>query len=889
MRWKVCNLLLANPSMKKFYLFIIFLASFMSVKAAHIVGGEVVYNFLSKTATTTTYQVTVILFRDNLCTGCAVLPLNVSIGIFSKDNGRQVGNYISISRNNEDALSVTQSPPCLVNAPNFNYSGGYYTTTVTLDNNQAGYAISYQTCCRVNGIANLTVRQSGGGGGQGATYSTNIPGQNVLANLLNDNSARFQTGISIICYNKKFTLDFSASDADGDSLFYEFVEAYEAFPATDASFSTPESPPYSSVSYSAPYSDLQPLGGGSVVINSATGIITGTAPANAGKYVVAVQVSSYRNGVLLDQHRKDFLVTVSPCDFSSAELDLSYSNCKDSTFTFVNNNNSPNNLTFFWDFGDGSTSTEQMPVHTYADTGAYTIKLVINAGTACSDSSTAPLIVFPTFRTGFSDSSPACKNTAVIFRDSSVATYGPVNSWSWDFGDRAVGGSNNTANTSTTSHSYASSGTYKVTLISTSVKGCRDTLSKLISIVEKPVFTVGNDTLICIIDTLQLKAVGVTATNGIITWTPNYNINNVNSFSPLVSPDVTTTYTATYTDNSGCFASESVTINVVNDVTVMAMADTTICRTDSLRLNVVTDGLSFSWTPVALLSNPKLKNPLAFPTAASTTFRITASIGKCSKFDDVVVTTVPYPAANAGNDTTVCFGANIPLFATGGSNYSWSPTFFLTDPNIRNPISIAPPRTLEYVVTVTDILGCPKAVKDTIKISVIRLTANAGPRDTAIVLNQPLQLNATGGQFYVWTPTTFLNNANIPNPISNPTDSVTYYLTVSDSTGCFARDTITVRVFRLVAGLYVPTAFTPNGNGVNDVFRPIALGIRSLEYFKIYNRWGELVFETSELGKGWNGSYKGREQGTSAFVWEALATDYTGKRIFKKGSVVLIK
>lgn len=851
-------------------------------------GGEFIYNFVSKTSTSITYDVTLILFRDNTCTGCADLPVFVPIGIYNNDNRQRVGEFINVSRNSEVPLSITQSPACLTNAPNFNYSGGYYTTRITVDNNQAGYTVVYQTCCRVASIENIPGRPAPSTSGQGATYSTELPGLNVAANVVDDNSARFQTGISIICFNKRFTLDFSATDEDGDVLVYEFVEASEALRADNTGFDEPDGPPYPSVTYTSPYSALFPLGSGNVVINSATGIVTGIAPAQAGKYVVAVQVSSFRNGVLLNKHRKDFLVTVSPCDFSAAELDLGYSNCKDSTFAFVNNNNSPNNLTFFWDFGDGNTSNEEMPIHTYADTGAYTIKLVINAGTSCADSATAPLIVFPTFRTGFSESSPACKNTPVFFRDSSFATYGPVNSWSWNFGDPSSG-INNTANTQNTTHSYATAGQYNATLISTSVKGCRDTLRKLVTIVDKPIFNVGNDTLICVIDTLQLNTVGVTAATGTISWSPNTNIDNVNSFSPRVSPDVTTTYIATYTDNSGCFASDTIVIRVVNDVSVSAMADTIICRTDSLRLRVVSDGLSFSWTPVALLSNPTTQNPFAFPTAASTTFTVTASIGNCRRSDNVVVRTVPFPNARAGNDSTVCLGANVPLLASGGSSYSWSPTFFLTNANIRNPIAIAPPRTLDYIVTVTDTLGCPKAVRDTVRINVVRIVAAAGPRDTAIVLGQPLQLNATGGQFYLWTPSTFLNNPNINNPISNPTDSITYFLTVSDSIGCFGRDTITVRVFRLEPGLYVPTAFTPNGNSINDVFRPIALGIRSLDYFRVYNRWGELVFATSEIGKGWDGNYKGKEQGTSAFVWQALATDYTGKRIFKKGSVVLVK
>lgn len=877
--------------MKKILLSLFFISLTLISFAKHITGGEVIYDFVQNGNNSKVYTVTLILFRDNLCgNGCAQLPGVVSVGIYNNDNNTLFGGFRNISLSSEVPLAILAAPGCLSNAPNFNYSGGYYPITIDLPNNTNGYTFTYQTCCRISGIANVPPINNNQD--QGATYTSVIPGSNILQGIYNDRSARFQTGISIICYNKRYTLDFSASDPDGDSLVYSFCNAYDGGGATDAGYATPAPPAYNSLIYRPGYSGAEPFGSGgtpaaSANINPATGIITGIAP-NAGQYVVSVCVSSYRNGTLLDVHRKDFIITVSPCDLSSAELDLTYTNCKDSTFTFSNNNNSPLNIKFFWDFGDGNTSTQQTPTHTYADTGRYTIKLVVNQGTECADSATSSLLVFPQFKPDFSQNSPSCINVPVLFRDLSFATYGPVNSWVWNFGDPSSGASN-TSTIKNPLHPYATSGTYTATLISGSIKGCRDTVSKQVTIVDRPTFDVTNDTLICSVDTLQLNAVLGPGFSGTVVWSPNYKINNINSFNPLVYPDVTTTYVARYSDASGCTAIDSVKVRVVDFVTLNPMPDTTICRTDSVQLRVQSDGLTYSWSPAALLLNPNVQNPIALPTAASTTFRVKATIGKCSREADIKVKTVPYPRANAGQDTSICYGFNVQLQASGGSSYTWTPPFFLSATNIANPIVIRPTASVQYNVRVTDTLGCPKPINDSVLVKVVRIIANAGPRDTSVVLGQPLQLFATGGSIYNWTPPTYLNNANIANPLSNPKDSITYFLRVSDENGCFGLDTITVKVFRLAPGLYVPTAFTPNSNGVNDLFRPIALGIRSLESFRVYNRWGQLVFSTQKIGDGWDGNFKGDSQGTSTFVWYAEATDYLGKKIKQKGTVVLIK
>jgi gliding motility-associated-like protein len=205
----------------------------------------------------------------------------------------------------------------------------------------------------------------------------------------------------------------------------------------------------------------------------------------------------------------------------------------------------------------------------------------------------------------------------------------------------------------------------------------------------------------------------------------------------------------------------------------------------------------------------------------------------------------------------------------------------------------SPDRNIRYVVTIRDTLSCPKPVFDTVVVQVQKVTADAGPRDTSIVLNQLLQLNGTGGQFYLWSPSTGLDNPAIATPVANISDNIDYILTVSTSAGCFATDTISVKVYKVVPGIYVPNVFTPNGDGKNDVFRPIAIGMKQINYFKVFNRWGVMVYSSKEAlyeaAIGWDGNYRGRPQDPAVFVWIVEGVDYLDKKIVQKGTVTLIR
>lgn len=171
------------------------------------------------------------------------------------------------------------------------------------------------------------------------------------------------------------------------------------------------------------------------------------------------------------------------------------------------------------------------------------------------------------------------------------------------------------------------------------------------------------------------------------------------------------------------------------------------------------------------------------------------------------------------------------------------------------------------------------------------MVAFAG-RDTSVIVGQPLQFNGTGGTGYLWTPGTSLSSTSIPDPIGNydgSFDNIRYKLIVTDQAGCADSAYITVRIFKTVPSVFVPTGFTPNNDGLNDVVKPIAVGMKQINYFSVYNRWGQLVFTTRINGQGWNGRIKGELQGTGVYVWMVSAEDYTGKAYFQKGTVTLIR
>jgi gliding motility-associated-like protein len=873
--------------MKHFLLTIttLFLLSTTSF-AAHIIGGEMRYTYLGpgSAPNTKNYRITLWLARGE--SGATFAPFYI-VAIYSNDNGLKfpgtsgtTGNNWMVTQDNPPGILPVPIilPSCIQGAPVLNYTYATYSMTVDLPNNQNGHTVAYQTCCRINGMINVA-------NSTGSTYSCSIPGANQL-NGGNDSSPQFGIPINVVCQNAPFILNFAATDPDaGDSLVYSLCDAFNGGAATNAAFDDPAPPPYAFANYIPPYSGSNPFGT-IVSINSQTGIITGIAPGN-GQYVVAVCINVYRNGVLIATHKKDLILEVSDCILTVANPMPDFTTCNGFDVQFSHSSTGAN--TIFWNFGDPSTladtSLSDSPTWTYLDTGTFVVKFIINRGTSCADSAFRTIKVYPGFFPGFI-AAGGCFQNPFQFTDTTKTNYGVVNTWSWNFGDLSTLA--DTSHLQNPQWTYPSPGIKTVTLIVTNSKGCLDNKTFDVDVLDKPTITKAfADTLICVPDAVTLGAAGTGAFN----WTPLTNIINANTATPTVNPIVDTWYVVNLNDN-GCLNKDSVHVRVVSGVSLTAIADTTICLTDPVQLNANTNGLSFLWSPAGTLNNPTIKNPVATPAGVSTTYQVRAFIGSCFADDEVIINTVPYPVADAGTPQIICFNKSTQLNGShNGNNFSWSPTSYLNNPNILNPVA-TPPRTTSYILTSFDNRGCPKPGRDTVLITMLpRVRAYAG-RDTSVVIGQPLLFNGSGGLNYLWSPATGLTSTNIYNPVgvyNGTVDSIRYKLIVSDIAGCSDSAFVTVKVYKVKPTIFVPTAFTPNNDGKNDLIYPISVGIKKINYFSIYNRWGELVFTTTVDRAGWDGSISGRTQDSGVFVWMVSALDYTGRAVFLKGTVALIR
>ena len=256
-------------------------------------------------------------------------------------------------------------------------------------------------------------------------------------------------------------------------------------------------------------------------------------------------------------------------------------------------------------------------------------------------------------------------------------------------------------------------------------------------------------------------------------------------------------------------------------------------------------------------------------------------------------------------DITICFGDKAILKANifKGSSYAWLNYNSLYDPNSRTitstPFTVtaqaAPSSSTRYLLAIQN-EDCPNLWIDTFNVTVSpAIIVNAG-HDTSVLVNQPLQLNAlvndSNIHSFLWYPATGLNNSFIANPIATlgaGIDFVNYKVTVTNSSGCSGVDYILLRNYKSEPDFLVPNAFTPNGDGLNDIIKPIPIGITTLHYFRIYNRWGQMIFSTNEFNKGWDGNINGTQQQSGTYLYMTEGIDYLGNTIIRKGTIVLIR
>lgn len=533
-----------------------------TVFASHIVGGEMTYVCLGGN----TYRVTLSIYEDCITgdPGAIAQDIPAYVGIFDEGTHSKLPQY-----QNDDtmgAISRALVPPnfkndCIKNPPNTCLLKTTFQKVYTFPSNPNGIRIIYQRCCRNATIANIV-----NPGVVGATYSCLIP---PPPRAICNNSAAFKNyPPQIICINNPLTYDHSAIDPDGDSLSYEFCPAYQGgSPGTSTGHPPIYYPaPGDSVQYTSFYNSQRPMVGFPPIrIDPNSGLITGK-PTVQGRFVVTVCCHEWRNGVMINTVTREFQFVVTNCSKAvvadipqlSTEFNTYIAQCDSNTVHFINN--SSGGFSYFWDFGvpgtADDTSSAFEPDFKYPDTGVYTVKLVVNRGTTCPDSIERFVKVFPTFKADFSIEGNPCPNSPIHFTDLSVATYKPVDGWLWSFGDTA--GFSNEQNPT---YTYSKGGTYNVTLIAKTVKGCVDTAVRKLAVENFHASAGTGDTII-----VKGESINFHATGGIqYTWTPATYLNNPNIGNPVgYYPDTgRTTYVVHVKSESNCEGYDTLTVWVV--------------------------------------------------------------------------------------------------------------------------------------------------------------------------------------------------------------------------------------------------------------------------------------------------------------------------------------
>lgn len=255
--------------------------------------------------------------------------------------------------------------------------------------------------------------------------------------------------------------------------------------------------------------------------------------------------------------------------------------------------------------------------------------------------------------------------------------------------------------------------------------------------------------------------------------------------------------------------------------------------------------------------------------------------------DSAFIQAQPTPYIISNTDTAICYGDSVLLIVNSNyNNYHWTPATNISDTNIANPYAF-PETTTYYIVSSSDSFGCTKS--DSILIKINQFNVGVEP-DTTIYRGACVQLksNIAYKGSYRWNPSTYLNSDSIYNPLSCPDSSIIYLLLLTDSSGCTYTDSLLIEVIE-GSLITIPSAFSPNNDKLNDELYPFYYGIKRLDYFKIFNRWGELVFESNDLTKSWDGTYLAELQEGGIYIYKLKAMGYDNKEHALQGTFLLIR
>ena len=570
-------------------------------------------------------------------------------------------------------------------------------------------------------------------------------------------------------------------------------------------------------------------------------------------------------------------------------------NCMDNLVTFT-----PNQLgTLSWDFGDNTpilrTTNESSINHIYEAEGDYVVQVTTSNQGLCSNVIMIPVTVenkniVPAF--DWDTKSCTTDGIELLLEDKSIINNGQITAWDWTLSNGATSMEQNP----TFFIKDLDSLIVRLSIVIDNNSECSYSIEELIKY-QQPIFPdLPNILSACYQTDFAINE--NPDTNFIYEWFPR-NLINSNSPNPIVNLSDTSEISVNLIDKNGCTQTQQIIINVPPPIEINTTPIVSICEaglpteisayspqaSQQFWLNEIGDTIGF-----------EAELPITVEQSSQFTSVIIDKFG-CLQQQVVTVQLAPI-SLEYNNRHTLCIGDTLELVLESMQTmqeivYNWeSNTSIIGDRN-TSTLSVYPEVTTSYIFTAINQSGCE--IRDTILVEVLqnKPIVNISAASTSIINGDAIELQATQNPnfTYSWFPNNTLSNLTIYNPIATPTEDTNYELLVIDENGCSATAAIQIQVQTAICNtpyIFVPSAFTPNNDGENDILYVRGDIIERLEFI-IYDRWGQKIFESTNQNIGWEGTNKGKKMPSGVFGYYLYARCLGGEDYYKQGNVTLIR
>lgn len=565
-----------------------------------------------------------------------------------------------------------------------------------------------------------------------------------------------------------------------------------------------------------------------------------------------------------------------------------------------------NALSYKWDYGDGiqsatiSAATDTTN-HIYITGGRFRPTLILSDGVCSYGKALDTFLLVDTLHVNISHSpSAVCDSGSIVFTPTAQSVSQLQPTYSWQF---MSGGVITSTSTQTSPQFYSNVVGPSYALVHASIASTGCTYDGTDTVIVRPSYTgtIVGDSDVCYNTPVQYSVTPAPA-GTTIGWLWTFNNGNTDTNEPPALQKfagATTGYThpinvkvtvdgCTSTINKNIWIHSQPTINI-------SSASNYICLQDSIQLTA-NGGVKYLWQPPLYINNDTISTPKVSP-PITTTYTVTATDQYgCSNSDSTQIQVIQPVILTATPDTFVCKNSSVQLYASGANTYLWDASSFINNVNVSNPI-VTPPSSTTFKVKGYSLYNCfvdsanvyvEVKASPSVSFNSDTLQVMAGDQVTL----QPIYSSDVVS--YLWTPGNYLNCTTCANPVVTTTNDMKYTVQVQNQYQCAASDSVFVAVFCAAGKIYIPTAFTPNGDGKNDVFYVMGKGVKQVNHFRIFDRWGNIVFERyncalNDATVGWNGTYNGLRANIGTYIYEVQVQCDTGTVFNYRGTVVLIR